>query len=221
VGLQIRRCADVHSLLATTHDNTQPGRKMRAIIVIMILLFPGTSYSQNPRRFSCRLFGYMLKSIEEQKDKYKVYLQIRDSVYLDRETGTTYDEYPVKNRSSISDVEMDSLVQYCNYKYIFDDSLFHFSTRNVIVDSLGFFDSQCPRIYGRNHFSFVQNISKGRRTSKVENIIYLTSVRVYRDRFIVAFQSAKSNHEVHFYFQLLRGADPLITDVIRANPLHG
>ena len=151
-----------------------------------------------------------MNGIREQKQKYQVYLSIKDSVKIVHYPSKMFDVY---NNSTMSDKTMDSLINYCNFKYIFDDTIFHLEKPILLVDTFGFFSNNC--IENASCIRLTKNYNEIRDDKSKIDMINLVSIRVYKNNFIISLQHMNSEIEVQFYFLLIANREPELVNIIK------
>lgn len=149
-----------------------------------------------------------MESLNEQKKGYEIYSSIMKAKMKVSPTGVTS-----KNRVKVADKVIDSLNRCCGYKVFFDDMLFHVGKNIVIIDTFNFFDSHC--MISKFNVSVLNKLIDFSCASDSYDIIQLKSVRVYRNRFIIALQHLRSSNEVYFAFELVANYPPRLDEITK------
>ena len=173
---------------------------MKCLAIFFVMFFCSTkSYSQK-EEFNCNIFKMILKGIEEQKDKLKIYKSIKDKVYIT--TDSTLTNLRVVNQSNIPDKVIDSLVKLSDFVSITDDSLYYFKSQNIIVDTFMFFTKDCDCLSNGSMFLF-DNKKPNKINSLNTNIIEVRGINIKNDQLIINLKNPKSKFSIYFYFNLV------------------
>lgn len=178
------------------------------IIALKLILLPLCVQSQS---YNCTFWRLIEQGIIEQNEKYQVYLTLKDSVRIKRLKNN---HLKVINLSHFSDQKVDSMMKYCNFRYIFNDPLFNIKNYGIVIDTFNFFIPSCSH----SHIwilSCDQFAIKSEFESNQIDTIYLKSIKTYLNNLVLAFQHNKSKYEVHFYFNLVANLPPKLEKILR------
>ena len=171
----------------------------------------------NAQSFGSKFLPLTIEGSKEQLLKYNTYLSIKDSVKVERDKKG---QIKIINNSRLPSKQVDSLVKYCNYITIFNDSLFHLKKRVLLIDTFYFFNDTCHIIDDMN-FTIVKDINAVKSKIPFDDTIKLKSIRVYRNNFVLAMQHSRSLYEAHFYFRLVANLPPRLQAIYKEYPLYG
>ena len=191
-------------------------------LFFLFSLITTSIYCQEKRNFNCNLFKEVYKRVLLQKDRVRIFSAIKDSFEV---LVTKENKEIILNKSSIPDCKFDSLLEYCNFKdylSVFYDSMFQFKKNTIVLDTFGFFDSDCDFSMSNITFSFKNFNYKDykKKFDEQEGIIVLKLIKTYRNRLVLAFQDDRSDMEIEFHFDFVANRKIELVEVFAEYPLY-
>lgn len=179
--------------------------KTVCLIIFMCAIF-GASNAQD---FSCTFGESIMRDIRERGRNFDTYSSLRNNKISSYGKGIDLIE-----RIKIETKLKDSLRECCGHQSFFDDRLFHLATNILLVDTFNFFKSSC--LYSTYGSVVIVNRLIGFECIPEKyDVVFLQSIRVYKNNFIITLRHIYSDQSIDFKFEIISNEIPKLIKVER------